>query len=279
MDTLNDLLNRYSKSDGTDELRDVVVAGHESDGIDVISQEDNQTPLDYRKETGTLSSFLVIVVSGGEVREGNYLSELTKKQTFPHIKLIFISSEKEKGGLPPKMMLSKLDEIIEREDCDKTHKILYSSVDHIFMVSDVDHYYLDLVEVLHQNDDPKVTWIISNPCFEIWLYYAHFSEIIQEIRKLENIPQSQQSSTLKSINDQIVKGGIDPRKAFDKVQIANINSKKNFRKDENGVPVLFATNMYILGEFVLEAIGKQEFENWLLEKQKKIEAYKKRQLK
>ncbi len=279
MDTLNDLLNRYSKSDGTDKLRDDITAAYESDGIDVIHQVDDQIPFDYRKETGTISSFLVILVSGGEVREENYLSELTKKQTFPRIKLFFVSSEKEKGGLSPKMMLSKLDEIIEREDSDKTHKILYSSIDHIFMVSDVDHYYIDLVEVLRQNNDSKVTWIISNPCFEIWLYYAHFSEIVQEIRELENIPQSKQSSTLKSINNQIVKGGIDPRKAFDKIQIANENSRKNFNIDENGIPVLFATNMYMLGEYILDIIGKQEFEDWLSEKQNKIEAYKNKYLK
>lgn len=34
--------------------------------------------------------------------------------------------------------------------------------------------------------------------------------------------------------------------------------------------------MYILGEYILNAIGQKEFENWLEEKQRSIEAYRKK---
>ena len=33
--------------------------------------------------------------------------------------------------------------------------------------------------------------------------------------------------------------------------------------------------MYVLGEYVLDAIGEGEFENWLKAKQRSIEAYRK----
>jgi hypothetical protein len=174
------------------------------------------------------------------------------------------------------MMHDKLNDIIEYSEPTKTSKILYSSIDKIFMISDVDHYYDDLVQLLPDCTDPKEIWVISNPCFEIWLYYAHFDEIRDEIRVLESLPQSQHSSTLKTINDTIVKGGIDPRKAFGRIQTANENSKKNYSIDENNIPKLYSTTMYVFGEYVLNAIGANEFEKWLEEKQKKIESYRTR---
>lgn len=276
MDKITDLLNQYSKHQGNSDLRESVEQKDISDGFDFIKADDKVISDDYKKGDGLISSFLIVVISGGEVRESDYLSELSKKKTFPHIKLIFVSSEKGKGGLSPKMMHDKLNDIIEYSEPTKTSTILYSSIDKIFMISDVDHYYDDLVRLLPDCNDPKEIWIISNPCFEIWLYYAHFNEIRDEIRVLESLPQSQQSSTLKTINNTIVKGGIDPREAFGRIQAANENSKKNYAVDENNIPQLYSTNMYVFGEYVLDTIGANEFEKWLKEKQKKIESYRKR---
>ena len=46
--------------------------------------------------------------------------------------------------------------------------------------------------------------------------------------------------------------------------------------DENNIPKLYSTTMYVFGEYVLNAIGANEFEKWLEEKQKKIESYRTR---
>ncbi len=278
MDTIGDLFNGYSKPEGNADLRESLAQLADVDGVDTIKSEVDSTPGEYKKGTGTISSFLIIVVSGGEVRESNYLQELSKKSTFPRIKLIFVSSEKNKGGLSPKMMVDKLGDRVEFGEPLKSDKILYSTIDKIFMVSDVDHYYEELAKILSTHTDPKIVWIISNPCFEMWLYYAHFDYLRNELEVLASIPQSQQSSTLKTINDSIVKGGIDPRKAFERIKFANINSRNNYHADENGIPKLYCTNMYILGEYLLAVIGEQEFEKWLDEKQKKIEAYSKKVL-
>lgn len=276
MAAIENLINAYSKKDGDSNLRDSINLLDPSGGSDTIKSDSNDAPADYTKGPGSISSFLIVVISGGEVRERNYLTELSRKQTFPRIKLIFASSEKGKGGLSPKMMQNKLNDIVETGDPIKTPKILYSSIDKIFMVSDVDHYYNELKSILQSNNDPKIIWTISNPCFEIWLYYAHFADISDEIKILEAIPQSQQSSTLKNKTNIVVDGGIDPRKAFEHIQTANINSKRNYAEDDNGIPKLYCTSMYILGEYLLEVIGEREFEKWLDEKQKRIEAYKRK---
>lgn len=276
MATIGHQWGGYSKQDGKTELRDAKepLQGRETSAA--TSTNDGSIPELYKKEPGSLSSLLIVVISGGDVREYNYLQELSIKHTFPQVKLIFLSSERNKGGLTPRMMLEKLDDSIDFDEQIKSDKILISSIDKIFMVTDVDHYYEELAKIIPNNDKPKVIWVVSNPCFEIWLYYSHFDHINEEIRLLESIPQSQQSSKLKTINDIIFKGGIDPRKAFDHIQTAIENAKNNFQEDKNGIPKLFSTNMYVLGEYILDAIGKKEFDKWLEKKQEEIEAYRKK---
>ena len=276
MATIEHLLNGYSKPDGDSDLRESTEFSDISDGIDVLTSESNSIPEEYKKGTGTISSFFIVVISGGELRESIYLQELSKKRTFPRVKLIFVSSDRNKGGLPPKEMVEKLYDTVEFDEPTKSHKILYSSIDKIFMVSDVDHYYDDLVAILSKHDNPNIIWIISNPCFEIWLYYAYYDYLRDEIRVLESLPQPKQSSKLKTLNDTVVKGGIDPRKAFERINIATDNSKKYYKVDSNGIPELYCTNMHILGDYLLEAIGAQEFEKWLEAKQNKVKSYTKK---
>lgn len=277
MANLKDSFSNYSKHNGDSDLRDSLDGFDSSnEGLDVLKQEYIPIIKGYEKEAGSIPSFLIVVISGGEVREGDYLSELSKKQTFPKVKLIFKSSEKGKGGLSPMLMVRKFYETIEMENPIKTHKILYSSIDKIFMVTDVDHYLNELVTILNRCHLPNATWIISNPCFEIWLYYSYFDHICEEIKILESIPQSKQSSTLKHLNHKMIDGGIDPRKAFEQIENAIQNSKSNYSEDKNGIPKLFCTNMHVMGEYIFEAIGQYDFEKWLDEKRKRIEAYRSR---
>lgn len=57
---------------------------------------------EYTKQEGELLPALYFVISGGEVRERNYLQAIEKKQEFNSLRLIFITSERQKGGLTPK---------------------------------------------------------------------------------------------------------------------------------------------------------------------------------
>ena len=76
MDTITDLLNQYSKQQGNSDLRESVEHKDISDGFDIIKSDDNVISDDYKKGDGLISSFLIVVISGGEVRESDYLSLL-----------------------------------------------------------------------------------------------------------------------------------------------------------------------------------------------------------
>lgn len=276
MAILEDSFINYSKQNGNSDLRGSSCESSPNDEVnEPLKQHDLPPNIGYEKGIGTIPTHLIVVFSGGTDRENDYLNELTKKKTFPKINLIFKSSKKGEGGLTPMQMISKFYETVEMGNPTKTHKIILSSIDRVYMVTDVDHYYNDINIILKKYKLPQTTWIISNPCFEIWLYYSYFDYICEEIKILESTPQPKQSSLLKKINHQLT-GGIDPRKAFEHIREAIQNSKKNYLEDKNHIPNLFSTNMHIMGEFIYEAIGHIDFNKWLEDKRKQIEAYRKK---
>lgn len=276
MASVDELFGKYTKGDATADLRTARQDDRRPVAPEVSTSDISTVATDYKKDDGTIPGFLIVVISGGEVREADYLTELTKKRTFPHVRLIFASSEKLRGGLSPKMMQAKLNEVIDFDETEQSRRIYYSSVDRIFMVSDVDHFYEELREILGHNTDAKITWTVSNPCFEIWLYYAYFERPSATIRTLETEPSHKRSSRLKTLNNEVRRGGIDPRKAFEELRAANRNSRNNYHEDSNGIPTLYSTGMYMLGEYILEAIGEGAFDKWLAGKQARIEAFRSR---
>lgn len=90
--------------------------------------------------------------------------------------------------------------------------------------------------------------IISNSCFEVWLYYAEKSN-----RPLDFvIPQNKLeiSSAFKTWANTQIKGGLKPKKAIFNIE-RNIANAKNNYVEENGFPTLFSTQMFRLAEQML----------------------------
>ena len=62
------------------------------------------------------------------------------------------------------------------------------------------------------------------------------------------------------LNDKIP-GGVNPAKAVFDIKANIVNARKNFGEDEKGIPVQFATNMFVLAEDVLSYV-EEEIEAW-----------------
>ncbi|MDR0938083.1 MAG: hypothetical protein LBN29_01840 [Mediterranea sp.] len=60
---------------------------------------------EYSKKEGMRSPALFFVLSGGTTREKNYLKSF-EKQVYRSLRLIFLSSDKGRGGLTPKQMMN-----------------------------------------------------------------------------------------------------------------------------------------------------------------------------
>lgn len=122
-------------------------------------------------------------------------------------------------------------------------------------MTDVDEFEAQLVKILSQKAKVDYSqWIISNPCIEIWLYYCFKKNLAPELLKLRYVYRARRSQRLKQLNNDLIKGGTDPRKAFDNVLAGIANSKEHYRTGQYGIPKFLATSFHLMMEQIQEFI-------------------------
>jgi hypothetical protein len=228
----------------------------------VISIKD--AGLYYRKEEGTRIPFsFLVIVSGGEVREKNYFKIISDQNRFKQIKIEFVPDIGK--GNPDRLLgvakyKQKHYQTSQEDEPDK-----------IFIVSDVDHFISELLRIKPECEKLGILLIISNSCFEVWLYYGKFNNRPTDFKIPDDVLKISQS--FKTYLGTKIKGGIDPRKAildiFENIQ----NAKVNYTEDQNGIPELFSTNMFLLAESLLPFIDT-EIKKMIDRNAKKIARYK-----
>ncbi|MDR2907179.1 MAG: RloB family protein [Bacteroidales bacterium] len=218
----------------------------------------------YRKEDGMRTPYaFLVIISGGEVRERNYFKIISDQKRFRQIKIEFIADPKQ---LNPDGLLQTAKYKQEHYRTSQGNK-----PDQIYIVSDVDHFINDLLRIKPECQKHGIQLIISNPCFEIWLYYGRF-----DVKPTNfSIPADQLkiSQSFKSYLNKEVKGGIDPTKAIFDIRKNIQNAKMTYVVAENGIPELFSTNMFILAEELWPLI-EDELKKLMAEKEQKIKSYK-----
>lgn len=201
------------------------------------------------------------IISGGEVREKDYFKFISVQDKFKRIKLEFIAD-------PLKLSPDGMYELAKyRRTRYTTSQNEDAEPDKIYLISDVDHFINELIRIKPKCENESFHLIISNSCFEVWLYYAYHDEI-------PNFPLPTNplkiSSKFKGWLPSVIPGGIKPQKAILSIYPNIENARKNYRDDENGIPLLFSTNMYLLAEDLLPLI-EPELTN-MIEESKKIQA-------
>lgn len=230
----------------------------------------------HEKGKAVLVPAIVYVLSGGTTREKVYFRALKNDKILSSCVQVLFQS-KEGQGLQPFQM----DEIWQQGR--KRGKITVegkeyrlSNIDEVFLVTDVDEFESQLVRILsHKTTDDYGQWIISNPCIEIWLYYCYEKELAPELLKLRYVSRARRSQRLKQLNNDLIKGGADPRKAFDKTPAGIANSKGHYRTGHYGIPKILATSFHMMMEQIQEFIIERgrSFEEYQEAKRKKIEAF------
>lgn len=258
----------YTKKIATKELFHPHVADKSGMETDKLSLPKDNCIAGYCKGEGTLSINLFCVISGGTTREKVFLNELCTKRTFSRLRVLFVSTEKGEGGLTPKMMWDRFEKIYrEKVIITRFGKTHLEEIDKFYMLTDVDHYMEELISLAVKKKSYPCSWIISNPDFEIWLYYCFRNNPEEELDEVVNARPSMRSSLLKRVNGNFNnKGGLDPRKAFEYMQQGIQHAKEHYQEDSNGIPLLLSTNMFLFAEEALEKVG-DEFEEWKRMKQ------------
>lgn len=267
---------KYAKETHETPLREV---RHEQQPVaEVIG--DNASPAkgipQYEKADGTLSASLIVVISGGTVREKNFFRAI-KPPHFRYTKIIFKS--KDNQGWSPLQMEAfwnecKATKTIEDQD---GQNVGIADIDNVFLVTDVDSFEDQLKTVLGRKDDTDGSqWIISNPCFEIWLYYCHRNDPEHDLADIRNDVEHKRSSHLKTLNGQLVEGGMNPTISIYGIKEGISRSLQHYAEDENGIPVLFATQMHLLAQCLIDTMNKRgsEFDLFMAQSAKSIETWK-----
>lgn len=219
----------------------------------------------YKKEVGKLIPFsFLVIISGGEEREKDYFKIISNQERFKQIKIEFIADSQ---------MLNP-DGLLEVAKYKQEHYKTSQEAepDKIFIVSDVDHFMVELLRIKPECEKLGVYLIISNSCFEIWLYYGKFNtkptdfEIPDDTLKI--------SKSFKKYLGGKVKGGVNPKKAIFDISVNIRNAKANYEEDKSGIPELYSTNMFVLAEHLLPLI-EDELKTLIAENEEGIKSHKK----
>lgn len=201
-----------------------------------------------KPEASKVPQALFVIYSGGTKREKDYFSLIDKKtELFPFIRIAFhADSNFEEGGKPSivRFATEKTKEYQESASKENT--------DHYFLITDVDHFEQYLPAMRQECDANNIELIISNSCFEVWLYYAEKPDRPVDFV----IPQNKLeiSSAFKTWANTQINGGLKPTKAIFNIE-RNISNAKNNYVEENGFPTLFSTQMFRLAEQMLPFVN------------------------
>lgn len=243
---MSNVIRKYSKGNPNITPKKCNISTEVKNQDTIFSQNVSSS---YRKRAEyEIPKSFIVLISGGEKREKDYFILIDKnRDKFPCLKIEFIAEPKK---LNPDGLLEIAKSKLEHYKSSET-KI---APDDYFLLSDVDHFRNDLIRIKPDCKILGLNLIISNPCFEVWLYYSKRGDKFLGF----NIPQNylKISSALKTFVPTKIEGGCDPRKAIFDIQNNIQNAKTNYLEDSDGIPKLFATQMYILAEKILPYISE-----------------------
>ncbi len=201
-----------------------------------------------KPEAFKIPQALFVIYSGGTEREKDYFRLIDRNSVlFPFVKIAFHAEPNFDGGGKPSIVRFATEKTKEYQESASNE-----NTDHYFLLTDVDHFEQFLPEMQQKCNASNIELIVSNSCFEVWLYYAEKSnrptDFIIPQNKLEI------SSSFKTWANIQIKGGLKPTKAIFNIEQNIANAKKNY-VEENGFPTLFSTQMFRLAEQMLPFVN------------------------
>ena len=231
----------YSKSNPEVELqqprevKSTVEAGEREITLGKVSMR-------YQKPKETeLPKAYIVIYSGGAKRERDYFSYIEKDNQF--IRMEYFPCLKFYKGFVPAIF----DDAIEKTKEYQSSANNEENPDSYYLITDVDEFRPSIVANRERCEAEKIQVIVSNPCFEVWLYYAYKDDKFVRFQN-PNLDVKQLSQAVKKFVSEEVKGGCDPKKAFFNMEENIKNAKQNYEQDADGIPSLFSTDMYKLAQ-------------------------------
>lgn len=188
----------------------------------------------YKKGAGYRDDPRYIISFEGRKTEPNYFAEVEKLSRF---NIIPIHPTELHGDSSPKGVMNRLELKIEELQDVETKKIHNAEV---WLVVDVDQWMAhgQLDHLIAQCHGKQWNFAISNPCFEVWLYF-HF-ELIPD-SDLETLKCSELKTKVKAFKNQA-----DFRDYTSLIPIAIQNAESVYVQTDNGIPNKGTTQVHLL---------------------------------
>ncbi|MBO4994414.1 MAG: RloB domain-containing protein [Muribaculaceae bacterium] len=263
----------YSKQDSSKAIESEVVQANKPDEFAEIGGM-GADDTDYTKGEPFIDTGIVFILSGGSEREKDYFRPLKIDKQIHNVKIAFRS--KKGQGLKPYELASLASEFVSSKSFTTEDNISYhiEKGDIIYLIQDVDEFGLELTKQLKSDyDKSSIHWIISNPAFEIWLFY-HYNDDTSLLKEGLSKSERDRSNWLKEYLNEIIPGGIKTTQAFHSVDIAIKNSRNNYI-EKDGIPDVFSTQMHIVAEKIISMLGEAEFKAMNERRNNRIAAFKK----
>ena len=199
----------------------------------------------YEKEPPSRKAKKIYIFCEGRRREHDYFRYFVDMDSRINI---IVHQMKEDDNTTPNGVFQKAEEFAGTIDLE--------DIDEIWLVIDRDYDVLDSrkpqIQEIREKCVSRANWNIalSNPCFEVWLYY-HLSNEVPAFDGLEI------SSNWKTHLADSILGGFDPRKHPLLIETALENSKSVHSTDENEEPAICSTEVYLLAESIVPLVKEK----------------------
>lgn len=200
------------------------------------------TQTGYSKGEGVVQpKSFVVIFSGGNVREPDYFKLVTVNPSlFPMLKLKILPEDRYYANHEPRVFTyAEMETKAYRESAS------VEQPDDYYVVTDVDVFMPHIMVFKPRLESQGIKMMISNPCFEVWLYYSRRTDKFDGFVAPAN-PEALSSAVKTFVHTQT--GGVNPTKALYDIETNISNARATYTGDTNGIPALFSTNMYLLAE-------------------------------
>jgi len=224
----------------------------------------------YSKGDGDkLPKAFVVIFSGGNVRELDYF-KLVKvhPSLFPMLKLKILPEDRYYSQHEPRVFsYAEAETKAFKDSASSEHP------DDYYVVTDVDVFMPHIISFKPRLELQGIKMMVSNPCFEVWLYYSRRTDKFEGFVAPEN-PDAISSEVKRFVHQ--TTGGINPAKALYNIATNIKNARTTYVVDTNGIPALFSTNLFVLAERI-QPLLKNGLEVLQKKEEERIAYYKSRQ--
>lgn len=204
----------------------------------------------YKREQPSKEAKSVFIFCEGAKRERDYFSYFVNIDSRINIEVYPINDQEDNSPLG---LLKIAEECIlgSNDDSKPKPKYDFREGDEVWIVLDIDKDKFNSrdpqFDEIRKKCENTPNWymVLSNPCFEVWLYFHLYATKAEEL--------SEECKVWKSFVNSSVTGGFDARKHPVYIGAAICNAEKNFQLEDDK-PNIGCTEVYKLGNSIFPMI-------------------------